>query len=301
MSKVTYKLGATIPVMQYGNINPEILIEGTDVDDAHAKAIGHIKKMFYAYSENGPLNENEIVDVRVLESFNEEGVRVNFDNIKHEYERGGSLLLSASQYTSKFSKKFDAQAVAKNCEKKWGIPAEVIQAMWKESNKTSTEFGTLVHRALEIYEKYRVDGNTVMKNADRPHPAIPKHPILSSIIEEFDKVRIGGDNVLSEVFITDIESGRCGQIDRLPIIDEEKKICRVQDFKVNIDVEEESSSNKLAKPFDTLPPNKLSKYTVQLSFYANMLKKSGWNVEGIDVYVYNGKWNVYKISGVDTP
>jgi hypothetical protein len=42
-----------------------------------------------------------------------------------------------------------------------------------------------------------------------------------------------------------------------------------------------------------LPPNKLSKYQLQLSVYARMLQLSGWEVEGLDAYVYEGEWKHY--------
>lgn len=44
-----------------------------------------------------------------------------------------------------------------------------------------------------------------------------------------------------------------------------------------------------------LPKTKLSKYQLQLSFYATLLALSGWTVEGLDVFVYENGWKHYEL------
>ena len=55
-----------------------------------------------------------------------------------------------------------------------------------------------------------------------------------------------------------------------------KGVCRVQDFKTNANIEK------------SLPT-----YWVQLQFYADILKANGWDVEGLDIFHYNGEWKEY--------
>ena len=92
------------------------------------------------------------------------------------------------------------------------------------------------------------------------------------------------------------DTGVCGQADLIVVLDEKKKICRVQDYKININSEEISSNLKPLAPFDKLPANKITKYQLQLSVYANLLEKSGWKVEGLDVFVYEDKWKHFELS-----
>jgi hypothetical protein len=91
----------------------------------------------------------------------------------------------------------------------------------------------------------------------------------------------------------------CGQVDRLLITDRQKKTCRVQDYKVNVGAEVESNNLKLAKPYNDLPPTKLSKYQLQMSFYATILEKFGWTVQGLDAYVYEDEWKHYELDKID--
>ena len=74
------------------------------------------------------------------------------------------------------------------------------------------------------------------------------------------------------------------------LLDKKKKICRIQDYKINVNSEEIKSSDAPLGEFSKLPANKLTKYQLQMSFYANMLEKSGWKVEGLDVFVYEDNW-----------
>jgi hypothetical protein len=101
--------------------------------------------------------------------------------------------------------------------------------------------------------------------------------------------------VLTEVLITDIKNGLCGRTDRLVVLDWDKKICRVGDYKINVDASEIMSRHKALPPFNKLPMNKITKYQIQMSIYANMLQKSGWTVTGLDVYVYEDEWQYYPL------
>ena len=111
----------------------------------------------------------------------------------------------------------------------------------------------------------------------------------------FDKINKVKGRVVTEALVTDVENGLCGHADRIVIIDEKKKVCRVGDYKINVGAEEISSKNKVLAPFDYLPANKLSKYQLQMSVYANMLQKSGWTVEGLDVYVFESEWKHFEL------
>lgn len=101
--------------------------------------------------------------------------------------------------------------------------------------------------------------------------------------------------MLTEVLLTDVNQGYGGHADRIVILDKKKKICRVGDYKINVGAESISAKDKPSAPFNHLPGNKITKYQLQMSIYANMLQKSGWTVEGLDVYIYEESWKYYPL------
>jgi len=291
-----YKLKATIPTCSYGNLQPEIEVDSTDIDKASEFALDHIKELHSRFSD-APLKETtqQVSEVVKLESFNED-LTIEFDKNKHTYED----YISGSVYASKFYKKFDGKSIAKNCEKSWGVPAQDIQDLWSSNAKVATDFGTIIHRTLEHYFNYESIASKISKaRDDDENKAMPKHPILKSIIEGFTIIDKFEGEIMTEVFVTDKKNKRCGQIDRLLILDKEKKVCRVQDYKVNIGAEEESSNMKAMKPYDELPPNKLTKCQIQLSFYADILEQTGWTVEGLDAFYLEDEWKHYSLDKLD--
>lgn len=286
-----YTLGGVIPTVQYGNLQPSIEMEGTDLSEMQEIGLDHIKDLHSRFSDK-ELNETirSIVSEVKMKSFNED-IEVDFDPDNHKYTIDGKTLESGSVYASKYYKKFDAQGIAKNCEKSWGVKATDIADMWESNGNLSANFGSVVHEALEHYFNHRDTAKTIEENKDDgENKAMPKHPILKQIITNFLKIDNSKGEVLTEVFVTDKKAKRCGQIDRLVIVDKGKKICRVQDYKVNVNAEEESSNSKALKPYHELPKNKITKYQIQMSFYADLLVKSGWIVEGLDVFILEDEW-----------
>lgn len=294
------KLGATIPVQQYGNIMPEIEISSGGIgEDVLGAGMDIIKGLFAKYSEKGEITEKDIVYVTCLakKSFNEEGVVIDFEPIAHTYKYKDKPLQGATDFIKKFYKPFDVETIASVLESKWGVPAKVIKDLWESNGGLTSDFGNVVHKALEDYEKFSQYGEVISSaKGDEKNYCLPKHPILRAIIEGFITVnQTQKGKVVTEALISDVENGICGHADRVLILDEVKKICRIQDYKVNIDSEEIDKKYKVLEPFQDLPSNKLSKYQLQMSVYANMLQKSGWVVEGLDVFVYENEWKHYEL------
>ena len=75
----------------------------------------------------------------------------------------------------------------------------------------------------------------------------------------------------------------------------DKKICRIGDYKINVEATVVSSKDKALAPFNTLPANKITKYQIQMSIYANILQRSGWTVQGLDVYILEDGWQYYPL------
>ncbi len=297
------QMTAVIPVQQYGNIQPsiEILVDGNDKHDvllAREVSEKFVKDLFSRYSEKGGLTEHDIVLSKLTrKSFNEEGINIEFEPNGHTYVYNNVPLVGATEFIKKFYKPFDVETISSVLESKWGIPQKIIKDLWDSNGDITSEFGSVIHRTLENYEKFKSYGEIISsQKKEEKNYCLPKHPVLRSIVEEF--IELNKDEkgeVITEVLLSDVKSGICGQADRLIIVDKEKKICRIKDYKINIDSEVVDKSYKVLAPFNELPSTKLSKYQLQMSLYANLLQKSGWSVEGLTVFVYEKNWKKFEL------
>ena len=296
------EIKATIPTRQYENIQPLIEFKDIDLQKGTEIAMKHIIEMSAKYGEKGAFKINDEVPTPAgttttvkIKSFNED-VEIDFDPVNHSYSYEGKSLISATKLTSTFYKPFDAEKIAVICAKAWDVPKEEIIALWDSNGSIANELGTLIHKALEHTEIHGPNGLKISKiKKDKVNPAILKHPLLKGVIDGFNKLykeqKIEGV-VHTEVLITDVKGGYCGQADRL-IAGATK--CRIQDFKVNIGAEDIDKNLKPLKPFSELPATKLTKYQIQMSIYANMLEKSGSKVEALDAFVLDEKWTYYQL------
>lgn len=189
------------------------------------------------------------------------------------------------------------EIISKNSANSWGVAQQDVKDLWRSNGDLTSSFGTVVHKALEHYNRFRETGDIISKKRGvTENYCMPKHPILKGIVTEFSDLQKREGKIYSEVLISDINKGICGQADIILVIDPEKKICRVQDFKINIESTDLSSKHKPLAPFNSLPANKITKYQIQMSVYANMLQTSGWTVEGMDVFVYEDSWLHHELS-----
>lgn len=251
-------------------------------------------------------NESEYDVIITKNSFSEPDVIVDFNETKHiynmRYNGGTKVLKGGTTFIKRFYEPFDSKKVARQCSKYWGVSAQEIEDMWASNGAVSGLLGTTVHLALEHYINFQKAGQKITETRQASgkdvegNYAMPKHPFLKKTITDLNKLtakldkKYGAEEVVAEALVTDSATGWGGLIDRLLIIDKEKKIARVQDYKVNIGAEKEESHSKPKAPFSHLPANKLTKYALQLSFYASILKKHGWTIEGLDVFIFESQW-----------
>lgn len=263
-------IGAVIPTAQYSNLQPSITIEvDDDVEVAKALAMSHIVEISQQFAEPGKeLGVGS--DKRVLvPAF--VGDHIYYDDITHTYTNSaGEKYLSGSEYAKQFEKPFDAEKVSKVVATKFGnILAEDVLAMWELKAEVSRTFGTALHAALELYGKYEALAKSIGKETH-----LHDHPVLKEAVESFYKGR-DKENANYEILVVDHAKKHAGRIDRLLITG--RKRCRVQDYKTNADLTQE----------------KIEVYWKQLEFYADILRAHGWQVEGLDIFAWNGKWETF--------
>jgi len=248
-------------------------------------------------------------------SFSEPDVIVDFNETKHIYNMrwngGTKVLKGGTTFIKRFYEPFDAPKIARQCSKYWGVSAKDIEEMWASNGNVAGLLGTVIHLSLEHYINFKEIGDTITKTRQKAgkdvdgNYAMPKHPFLKKTISSLNKLtnkldkKYKVERVVAEALVTDSATGWGGLVDRLAILNHEKKIARIQDYKVNIGAEKEESHSKPKYPFSHLPANKLTKYALQLSFYASILKKHGWTIEGLDVYIFEDKWRHHTLDLID--
>jgi hypothetical protein len=275
-----YKLGATIPTVQYGNIMPEIELEGDNLEELKAQATAHIEEIWKQYGERPLTNNNK--GGEVVKSFTGEELLYNDDTHSY-YDMDGNRLQSGSYYASKLSKPFDKDGALIGSSNKHGVKKEELDKVWSLLGDTSREYGNAIHSALELYHRHHVLGAKVAESKEEEvNYAVSKLPHLAECVQDFVE-KFGADAEV-EILISDVKNGRAGQIDRLEVLDKKKKVCRIGDFKTN----------------HTMTEDKLKTYQHQLSFYAHILKAFKWTVEGLDIYHYDGeKWTKTELEVLD--
>jgi ATP-dependent exoDNAse (exonuclease V) beta subunit len=291
--KVT--ISATIPVAQYGNIQPTFEVEADTHEEAMDKALRLMKD---AWDRTAPKS----LEVRKLEQprviFGEElrcwasGTRVTFDAYNHIYEADGKQWLSGSTFAGKYKGEFNAPLIAGKMATKYGVDAAEIIAMWELNRDASSTVGSAVHAALQLRGQYGELSKAVKDGS--LESALTKNPILLSIVEAFFATR-EREEALYEVFVADPVRAHCGFIDRLVI---EPDGLVVEDFKTSYELDKPEA---IKPPFKGIVnPTKLGGFWLQLSFYARILQSHGKVVKILRVHNWTGsEWVTYEREPID--
>ncbi len=221
--------------------------------------------------------------------------------------RGLEGYLSGSKFPEQFFAPFDEEKILEAMVAKYGVKAEDLKAMWSLNSDVSTGFGTAIHAALENYDKNFELGEKVRNYVKKPtkkdpegvlsdNKALSRNPALKKIVQYFHESFGGGYIRFNEEFVWDRGLKLCGSIDRIKVVDLKKRIIRIQDFKTDADIHETKYQLTTSPFYDltqgenpTMGKELLDYHWLQLSFYAFILQRAGWKVEGLDVYWLNGE------------
>lgn len=270
-----FTLKATIPAGQYANIQPEITVEAPDFKTAQKLAFKQLKSIWNKYGEKPFPAKVKIMKAptgafTTLTTFTDE--QIKYDSVAHLYtDIDGNKLVSGSEYKKRFDKPFPAEMMAKKVGDKYGVPSETILEMWKSNSLVSTTFGTALHRAMEHWFRYR-DSACQEKKYN-----LAKHPFLRGAVTSFP---LAGATILPELLISNVANRMAGQIDGLEITGDKAGI--VHDYKSDADIQKN-----------------LSGHFIQLSFYAEILRKAGWSIPKVQVWNYTDKWEMFESDVLD--
>jgi len=278
---------ATIPTGNYANIQPEFECETFE------QGMEEVKDAFKKYAVAGvEIKERsaEILGKNELLKCTLSGKECNYNDDIHKYTTlDNKPMLSGSAFAKRYSKPFEKNIILPKYAKKHGIEPEVIDAMWKIKSKASIDLGKAIHESIELFGKNK--HLTQLATADKV-PYLHDHPVLKHAVVDFFTERMD-EFAYYEAFV--MFGGFCGVIDRLLMTGPKK--CRVQDYKTNADIMK--GSGKLLKPFHHYDGTELNKYWLQLSFYAYICIQNGYEVEGLDIFHWNGTWTTYTHDVVD--
>lgn len=236
--------------------------------------------------------------------------------------------------------------MAKFLSNTWKVGEKSILAIWDAKGKSSSSFGTGIHKYRELYEQGKDVGPAVqlviksIRNTQSRYEKLkeagakitlnsksatdnyakPSHKDIHALMYKSDKEietyiekinsdfiklesRLGFDKYksLQEVYVTYSKYGMGGEVDKLLVLDWEKKICRVQDYKIkDKEMDKGSSNNQLLHELAKKNASENDIIKIQLSYYAFCLTMAGWTVLGGDVYSRNGEWKHYKLDLIPT-
>jgi hypothetical protein len=240
-----YRIEATIPTQQYGNIRPTF-----EVDENEPEVLGKLEQLWNMFGENKLPKRTELGTL--LTTFTGEQVYYNDDTHSY-YDLKGNELLSGSKYAKQFAKPFDEDFLAKKVSDKTGEPEELIKSKWKLSGSISTSFGTSVHDSVEFI----LLGGDIEKTPQ---------PVRESVNRIIDTVRGFEMTPITEVLVSDVDSGNVGRIDCLLVDDPENpEHFIILDYKTNRE----------------LSSDKKKVYTKQLEFYRDILVHYGLKCKGM--------------------
>lgn len=261
-----FTITATIPTVQYGNIQPTIEVEADTYEEAKTIGLARMEDIWGKYAQI-PLPKKTDEGFLILDTFTGEKIKYNAET--HQYtDLEGTKLVSGSEYKKSFDKPFPRDFLAGKVATKYGVPTETVISMWEANSKISTTFGNSIHYSMEQWFKFRASG------CDDKQYNLPKHPFLRAMVEAFPHK---DNNVIPEVLVSCVKERMSGQIDGILVIDAEKKICRVIDYKSDADIQKN-----------------LDGHFIQLSFYAKILTLAGWSVEMLEVWNYTDGWKSYE-------
>ncbi len=225
-----------------------------------------------AYSKT-PLDDDSFVKIK---SFTGEDVLWSErDHICTDL--AGNELMGGSTYASLIEKEFDSTKVAKAYAKKHDLDVDDVLDYWNDLGQISMDYGTAIHKAMEIYSKHRIKIGRFA--------GVPRVPHLKDAVMRFLEVS-NFDNCLAEPLITDVEMGMSGWVDNLRFLDDKTVV--VEDFKTNTFQDDKAYFSKWEP--------KLEMYKRQLDFYGTILENHGYKVASTIVWHWHkGKWNMHEL------
>lgn len=196
----------------------------------------------------------------------------NFNPKYHQYTYNGRKYTSVTKFLENFHTKFDTEYWSKKKSEEYGIEQSELLKQWKEKNEYANFVGSSTHDWLESYF------NQIYK-------PLPTNLDVIDRINKFNKIFATHlyklDPVKFELRIFSKKYPIAGTLDSIFLY---KNKLFIVDYKTNGDFTHNDHPNgkyeKLLYPFNDFYKNHLNDYSIQVSFYALILKEWGFDVRG---------------------
>lgn len=262
----------TIPVsgLQYTDVRP--VITGEDWDDIRktaqeiAESVGNTKLVERLSGAEKPLTGALTSSQEVL------GDGVLFNKEDHTYSKNGLPYLSGSTFAHMFEKEFPRETIAKKVADRDDKETEEVLAGWDSKGEISLQYGTLIHKCIEVWCKYGEE---------------PNNEYLKEIVQDWREV-FGDAPMENELFIQDDTHQLCGVADAISGV-------TLYDWKTG-DIHQKIQ-HTLGKDF---PNDRLSLYTLQLNFYLYICEQNGRKINKLVIGWLNGEhWEKVDVPIID--
>lgn len=191
---------------------------------------------------------------------------VIFEPIEHKYTeiKSGKILISVSQLLHLYQKPFDPENhILRACAKRENIKPEELKKRWDFKRDQSCIYGSAVHAEIE----YFINTKKIRKS---DHKDIVTD-FKKNVFPEFKH------SIYSEVLVYSLDLLIAGLSDLVEYNPETNEIS-ISDIKTNESLAKKSYNN-LLYPLNYLKDNHISRYSLQLSFYAYLLQLRGFKVK----------------------
>ena len=248
-----YRIEATIPTTQYGNIRPTF-----EVSENEEEVLAKLESLWGIFGETKLSRKTDFGEL--ITTFTGEQVYYNDDN--HTYhDTEGNELLSGSKYAKQFAKPFDQDMISKAVADKTGEPQEVVLKKWSLGGNIANSYGTAVHDSVEF----------VLMGGDIEKIPTILRPQVQVLVDEVLKYNM---TPITEVVISDVANKAVGRVDCLLVDDvENPKEFIIVDYKTNRE----------------LKKDKLTVYTKQLEYYRDVLIAHGMECKGLVIMHHDGE------------
>lgn len=204
------------------------------------------------------------------------------------YDQKMNELYSGSKIEKFPFKEFDPTYPAKALAKKTGVKAEDIVALWEWNGDIASDYGTLVHKALEhywLYNEQMMMLDEAKKRESRAWNWMPDE--LGRIVESFLKHLGSWGEVSPEVRVK--YQQYTGIVD---LLERTLDGYYIHDYKITKELKEQS--------YPCLDEKKI-KYTLQQNTYRYIIEQvTGERVLGMCLHHYDGeKWNKIMVDRID--
>lgn len=182
---------------------------------------------------------------------------LRFEPTSHVYTLNGEIVPSVTQILKNLKPEFDSETIATRCARRDGTTKELVLAAWKEKSDIALKNGSHLHACIEALLK------------QEPSPANPPPEFTAWL-----KFWIAASKSLTPVRIEHRVASSyykiAGTIDAL-FHSKKSNQLHILDWKTGKFLTDNPYNQFLNKPFDDLPNNQLSIYSLQVSLYRLML------------------------------